>query len=65
MGPSSVAAAIVIQEGLSQAAVKALLITLAFFVTGPILTHITARAILARESSGENPRRSEGMRKGE
>jgi|ERR1041385_1335638 monovalent cation/proton antiporter MnhG/PhaG subunit len=41
--------AIALQEGDSQATVKAVLCAFTFFVTNPVLTHATARAARIRE----------------
>ena len=49
VAPLAVAAAIVVQEGRSAAAVKAVLVALALLVTNPVLTHATARAGRVRE----------------
>jgi len=55
LGPSGtlsislVAAAIVLQEGASQATTKAILCAVIVFVTNPVLTHATARAARIRE----------------
>lgn len=49
IGVVAAAAAIVIQEGLGQAGVKAILTAAVLFVMNPILTHATARAARAQE----------------
>ena len=49
VGALAIAAAIVLQESLSAAGVKALLVALALLVTNPVLTHATARAARIRE----------------
>jgi multicomponent Na+:H+ antiporter subunit G len=48
IAPLAIAAAIVLEEGLSAAGVKALLVALALLVTNPVLTHATARAARIR-----------------
>ncbi|HEY2381988.1 MAG TPA: monovalent cation/H(+) antiporter subunit G [Terriglobia bacterium] len=45
-----IAAAIVLEEGSSQATVKAILCALILFITNPVLTHATARAARIRAS---------------
>ena len=49
VGPITITAAVLSQEGLSQAGIKAILITLMLLIVNPILTHTTARAIYLRE----------------
>jgi multicomponent Na+:H+ antiporter subunit G len=49
IAPLAIAAAIVLQEGLSAAGIKALLVAMALLVTNPVLTHATARAARIRE----------------
>jgi monovalent cation/proton antiporter MnhG/PhaG subunit len=49
IGPLAIAAAIVLQESLSAAGIKALLVALALLITNPVLTHATARAARVRE----------------
>jgi multicomponent Na+:H+ antiporter subunit G len=49
IGPLAIAAAIVLQENLSAAGIKALLVALALLMTNPVLTHATARAARVRE----------------
>lgn len=44
IGVVSVAAAIVLREGLDQAGIKAILTGVVLFVMNPVLTHATARA---------------------
>ena len=46
---TSTAAAIVVQEGLSQAGIKALLIAGLLLVANPVLTHATGRALYIRQ----------------
>ncbi len=45
LAPPLVAAAVLVQEGLSQAGVKAILIAIILVVEGPILAHILGRAV--------------------
>src|SRR5438094_592417 len=56
LAPPLVMAAVLTEEGLSQAGLKAILITLVLFVEGPVLAHVLGRAIYAHErlSSKEN-----------
>ncbi len=49
VAPVSIAAAVVISEGLSQAGIKAIIIALVLFVTSPVLTHATARMAYLQE----------------
>ena len=49
VAPPLVAAAVVTQEGLSPLGIKAMLVVLVLWVTGPVLTHATARAAAIRE----------------
>ncbi|HEX8134128.1 MAG TPA: monovalent cation/H(+) antiporter subunit G [Actinomycetes bacterium] len=49
IAPLAIAAAIVLQERLSAAGIKALLVALALLVTNPVLTHATARAARIRQ----------------
>ncbi len=49
IGVVCVAAAIVLQEGLDQAGIKAILTGAVLFVVNPILTHATARAARVRQ----------------
>jgi monovalent cation/proton antiporter MnhG/PhaG subunit len=49
VGALAIALAVVVQESLSQAGIKALLIFLALLVTNPVLTHATARAARVRQ----------------
>ncbi len=44
-----IAVAVVLQEGASQASVKAVLCAFVFFVTNPVVTHATARAARIRK----------------
>ncbi len=49
VAPPLVAAALITQEGLSPLGIKAMLVVLVLWVTGPVLTHATARAAAIRE----------------
>ncbi len=49
VGVGAVAAAIVVQEGLDQAGIKAVVTAAVLFVANPILTHATARAVRVHE----------------
>ena len=49
IGPVAIAAAVLIEEPLSSAGIKAVLIALIMLATGPILLHATARAARLRE----------------
>ncbi len=45
LGPVFFGAALVVQEGISQTGLKAILIVITFMITSPLLTHATARAL--------------------
>jgi len=49
IGPVAIAAAVLVEEPLSSAGIKAVLIALIMVATGPILLHATARAARIRE----------------
>ena len=49
IGPVALAAAVLVEEPLSSAGIKAVLIALIMVGTGPILLHATARAARIRE----------------
>jgi monovalent cation/proton antiporter MnhG/PhaG subunit len=49
IGPISIAAAVLVEEPLSSAGVKAVLVAVIMIGTGPILLHATARAARVRE----------------
>jgi len=49
LGPLALAAAIVVQEGLSQAGIKALLVAALLLAANPVLTHATGRALYIRQ----------------
>lgn len=59
LGPIAIAAAVVLEEALSTAGIKALLIAGVLIVTGPVLTHATARAIRTRQFGSWEPQPSE------
>ena len=49
LGSLAIAAAVVVDQSLSQAGIKALLVFVALLVTNPVLTHATARAARVRQ----------------
>ena len=49
IGPIAIAAAVLVEEPLSSAGIKALLLAMIMVATGPILLHATARAARIRE----------------
>jgi multicomponent Na+:H+ antiporter subunit G len=49
LAPALLAAAIVLEEGLSAVAVKALLVAVVLVATNPVLSHATARAARIRQ----------------
>jgi monovalent cation/proton antiporter MnhG/PhaG subunit len=49
IGPVAVAAAVLVEEPLSSAGIKSVLIAIVMLVTGPVLVHATARAARVRE----------------
>ena len=49
IAPLAIAAAVVLEERLSAAGIKALLVALALLVTNPVLTHAIARAACIRQ----------------
>jgi multicomponent Na+:H+ antiporter subunit G len=49
IGPVAIAAAVLVEEPLSSAGVKAVLIAIIMLGTGPVLIHATARAARIRE----------------
>ena len=52
--PLLVAAAVVAQDGLSQAGIKAILIALVLILTSPIITHAIARSAHLRQTRETN-----------
>lgn len=61
IGPAAIAAAVVLQEALSTAGIKALLITAVLAGTGPVLTHVAARVARLREHGQWEPRPDESI----
>ena len=49
IGPVAIAAAVLVEEPLSSAGIKAVIVALIMVATGPILLHATARAARVRE----------------
>ncbi|HEX6654366.1 MAG TPA: monovalent cation/H(+) antiporter subunit G [Thermoleophilaceae bacterium] len=49
IAPVAVAAAVLVEEPLSSAGIKAVLVALVMIATGPVLIHATARAARIRE----------------
>ena len=49
IAPVAVAAAVLVEEPLSSAGVKAVLVAIVMLVTGPVLLHATGRAARVRE----------------
>jgi monovalent cation/proton antiporter MnhG/PhaG subunit len=49
IGPVAIAAAVLVEEPLSSAGIKAVLVALIMLATGPVLIHATARAARVRE----------------
>ncbi len=60
LGPLAFATAIVVQEGVGQAAVKALLIAGLLLVANPVLTHATGRALYIRQRDHLEPAPEDG-----
>lgn len=62
LGATSIAAAVVVNEALSQAGIKAILIALALLATGPLSAHVTGRAAYLRHFTqlGDVPAKEEG-----
>jgi multisubunit Na+/H+ antiporter MnhG subunit len=50
VAPPLLAAAVVVQEGLSPLGIKAMLVVLLLWVASPVLAHATARAAAVRQS---------------
>lgn len=48
LGATSIAAAVVVNEALSQGGIKAILIAVVLLLAGPLLTHVTGRAAYLR-----------------
>jgi multisubunit Na+/H+ antiporter MnhG subunit len=51
-GATLVCAAIVVNESLSQGGIHAIITGALLLATGPVLTHVTARAVRIRETQG-------------
>jgi multisubunit Na+/H+ antiporter MnhG subunit len=49
IGPVAIAAAVLIEEPLSSAGIKAVLVAIIMLATGPVLIQATARAVRVRE----------------
>jgi monovalent cation/proton antiporter MnhG/PhaG subunit len=49
IGPVAIAAAVLVEEPLSSAGIKSVLVALIMLGTGPVLVHATARAARVRE----------------
>jgi multicomponent Na+:H+ antiporter subunit G len=49
IGPIAIAAAVLVEEPLSSAGIKSVLVALGMLTTGPVLIHATARAARVRE----------------
>jgi multisubunit Na+/H+ antiporter MnhG subunit len=49
VGPVAIAAAVLVEDGLTSAGAKALLVAVVLVLTGPVLVHATARAARVRE----------------
>ncbi len=63
LGPLAIAAAVLVAESDAQAKIKSVLIALVLLVTGPVLTHATARAawtrLQVRGTAGDANKREE------
>ena len=59
LGPLALAGAIVVQEGLNQAGIKAVLIAGLLLVANPVLTHATGRAFYIRQRDHLEPAEDE------
>ncbi|HEY6318981.1 MAG TPA: monovalent cation/H(+) antiporter subunit G [Acidimicrobiia bacterium] len=59
LGPLALAGAIVVQEGLNQAGIKAVLIAGLLLVANPVLTHATGRALYIRQRDHLEPAEDE------
>jgi multisubunit Na+/H+ antiporter MnhG subunit len=60
LGPIAFAVAILIQEGVSQAGVKAVLVAALLIVANPVLTHATGRALYIRRRDHLEPAGTDG-----
>ena len=65
IAPLAIAAAIVVEERLSAAGIKALLVALLLLVTNPVLTHATARAGRIRQFGEWTVQPGEQVKEGE
>lgn len=54
LGPLAIAAAVLIAESDSQAKIKSVLVAVVLLMTGPVLTHATARAAWTRLQGQRN-----------
>ncbi len=63
LGPVAFAAAILIQEGVSQAAVKAVLVAVLLIIANPVLTHATGRALYIRQRDHLEPTQSDAKQR--
>jgi multisubunit Na+/H+ antiporter MnhG subunit len=59
IGPCAIGVAVWVQEGVSQAAGKAMLLALVLTLANPLLAHATARAIRVRERGSWAPSAAE------
>jgi len=59
LGPLALAGAIVVQEGVNQAGIKAVLIAGLLLVANPVLTHATGRALYIRQRDHLEPAEDE------
>ena len=55
LGPLAFAGAILVQEGISQAGIKAALVAVLLIVANPVLTHATGRALYIRQRDHLEP----------
>jgi monovalent cation/proton antiporter MnhG/PhaG subunit len=55
VGPVAFAGAILVQEGVSQAGIKAVLVAVLLIVANPVLTHATGRALYIRQRDHLEP----------
>jgi multicomponent Na+:H+ antiporter subunit G len=65
LAPVAIAAAVVLEERLSAAGIKALLVALLLLVTNPVLTHATARAGRIRQFGEWTVQPGEQVKEGE
>jgi multicomponent Na+:H+ antiporter subunit G len=52
IGPVAIAAAVIVEHGLSSFGIKAVLVTVMIGLTGPIMTHAIAKATRVRREGG-------------